>query len=688
MTTFRFLSPCPQVIEANAASFLDRARWLLSEMSVADWHARAQQDIEHAIALEPAAWQAWALRAETAVSVAPKLRFYGEAIRRGADLSVRLDRGRHLAWIGRFAEAEQDYSAILDVSPHDPWARADRVMVRAQLGNYAGAIADLAVPGVGCAEHHVRELLGIFRWIQGDFQAAYEAFTRPVSHADSEKRDRIWSHLCQIGHGVTTPLPPESGRSFPEEWLGGVACSGTDSFQPIVDEGPMQPRVCIWDLLTERFLDRIEPGDVLRMARGDLQKSDAWQPPIDLELAEVGQLLRHSSHIWRSEIQFYCGLWYLSKRRLSLAQQALRDAAQGDRSDSLERLAAAAQLARLDQYQGNSAVVAPLALPAQSPFSAVVAKFVGLDIKMPELSPTPLGAALNLARQDIGDVGLCRLLESRNTRFLTRLDLGFNGISTAGMAAFRESSYIVNLVELKLAGNPIGDIGLRTLLRSSALVSLKSLDLTDTGMTDAGAAMLAEQHHVGLERIFLGTASIDMPIWRRLAEKYGEGLFAVGAFHRPYEPPFDKTKLISFSHVPTREFKPGLLQSPDDDGLAEPPASTLMFKLVDYVAWRLERLARASSHGRGAGFIESALGAMREIEAQFANPSQSVHREEGAMGYDLIAAGLEPVSLDCAACRKSYDRPFIRGPGVGSFSLDGAFLCPAGHELHRQPWYS
>ena len=672
--------PAPEVIEGDARSYLARARWNVSQ----SWRGDSQllkADLEEAIRLDPDAWEPWVMLAEVFITdAAQQLRCYNEAIERKADASVSMRRGHCLHWLRRYAEAENDYSVVLAAAPNDSIARRYRADVRVQLRDIEGAIADTSAPGSQYGEHYLCEIQGRLLWIRGDLKAAFETLSFPIRHIDSAERFRIWAHLCQVSRGVLSPMPEDPLIPSPARGQRGAAVPNRVGYQTVGEDGSVQPQLWIWDVLTELFLDRIEPEDVLTAASAELALSDAWRPPARPEGRSIAEFSL-PSRIWRSEVQFYCGMWYLSKRNVDAARAALKDAARDDHSESLERWAAAAQLERLDELLSRSGPVPRLTrdgLSAASP----VARFVALKLDVPGFYPTPSGPRLDLQRQGLGDAGLRSLLERSNTRYLTRLDLQVNGISTAGMAAFRESSNIVNLRSLDLSDNPIGDIGLETLFRSSALLSLTDVNLSNTELTDKSFDLLARQPHVPLERVVLGDTPVDMPIWCRMAERYKAGLHARGAFNTPYRPPFKGSKLIQFCFRPVAE-PPQPSIWPDYDRESTPlTPSTIQMELSDYLAYRWTQATNLSSGYKGAARAAGALEEMRALESRYAAVISDTVVEYRDEGFTLIAGGVSPLRVFCAACaghRRQSGAEFLKR----HLGLCTEYVCPMGHVLYR-----
>lgn len=139
---FTLQPPCPTVQEGDAASYLRRAQWLIRYGNRPG--GDADSDLRRAIALDAIFWEPWALLADSTWSDATlQLHFCDEAIRRGAGLQTQRQRASLLLLLDRFADAEREYSRIIDENPSDWFAldsvRSDRALARAHLGEYDGA---------------------------------------------------------------------------------------------------------------------------------------------------------------------------------------------------------------------------------------------------------------------------------------------------------------------------------------------------------------------------------------------------------------------------------------------------------------------------------------------------------------------------------------------------------------------
>jgi Leucine Rich repeat len=676
--------PCPEVQEGDVASYLRRARWLLEHRS---WkREEINADLRQAIQLDASLWEPWTMLADLASDdAALQLHFYDEAIRHGAGRQTQWQRAGLLLQLDRFTEAEQEYTRIIDENPSDlPWlmlAKLDRALARVQLGDYEGAVSDMSVPDLSRAPFHTRELLGRFQWIQGDFAGAYQTFMAEKSQ--QVELFRIWAHLCQVGHGLRhTTMPLRPGEGAPNR-VNGVRVLPTKYDPRMCDAGPPQPGLWVWDLLTELFLDRITPDLVLAAARSALAESDARQLPKTSDQIPISSFYIPHPNVWRSELLFYCGMWHLSKDDTQRARQALSEAAVSDLSRSLEKLAAQEQLRRIADgaSPGTPAKpVRPLELAPLPSSTRQLDQFVGLNLKLPGLSPTRQGAVLEFGGYDLGDQGLATLLSSPNLRFIVRLDLQANNITAAGMAAFRASSFILNIAELNLADNPIGDEGLNLLLDSAALLALSSLNLTNTELTDAGAQMLAEQEYIQFDRLCFGNTPLDMASWLRLADRYGESLYARGVFLTPYKPPFDPQLRVCFSSPVDGETGHGR------SGSGRPsssPRCELTFSMREHVA-RLWEQAAVERHKSWLPDFLDRIRWIRELESKCAAWTEKVYMIEGFEGFSMLEAGFDPISLHCPMCARTYARPESHVVMSEFSDMRRRFRCPQGHVLLEQ----
>ena len=327
------LSAPPEVRPGDCESFLRRAEWALEQAFDLDL---ARADIDTATALAPDAWEPWELRAVLSRDdAALEMRCLDEAIARGADPRVRLKRARQRAWIGQLAEAEDDYSAAILSAPGDPFLHMRRAEVRAHLGRFSAALEDVSHRAGDFDTHDRRVLRATLQWIMGDFAAAYREFTSPALLSAYTAFFNVWSHLCQVAHGAAGPLCESvwAPQPAPDPRYGRMRriAAGTG----------VQPDGCddLWGLLLRLFENRIGPSDLLIALSDELQLSDAWQPLASLEGARVSDFIPPHG-LGRDDLQFYLGMWHLSRHEVDEAAAALAEAAGCRRPASLERLAA------------------------------------------------------------------------------------------------------------------------------------------------------------------------------------------------------------------------------------------------------------------------------------------------------------------------------------------------------------
>jgi hypothetical protein len=244
------------------------------------------------------------------------------------------------------------------------------------------------------------------------------------------------------------------------------------------------------------------------------------------------------------------------------------------------------------------------------------------------------------------------------------------------MAAFRASSFILNIAELNLADNPIGDEGLKNLLASVALLALDSLDLTNTELTDAGAQLLVDQEYIKFKRLCFGDTPLDMVTWLRLADRYGESLYARGVFRRPYKPPFDPGQQVCFTSRMDGVSPPG---QRGRKGRGDSPSCELTFLMRDHVARLWEAAAAARQKSWPPQFLEQ-IRKVRELESNCTAWGEKVYAIEGFEGFHMLEAGFDPISLRCPACNKRYVRPESRVK-CDDWQARRRFTCPQGHVL-------
>lgn len=656
-----FLSAPPDIRPGDFASYLRRATWAMEQAFDLQM---ARADIDTAMALAPDAWEPWEFRARWCLDdAALALRCLDEAIARGADLRVRLTRARQRAWIGQLAAAEDDYSAALLSAPGDPFLHVRRAEVRAHLGRFSEALEDVAHRAGNFDTHERRVLRATLQWIVGDFAVAYREFTSPALSSNFTAFFNIWSHLCQVAHGAAGPLCESvwAPRPAPDPRDGPLRRIADGASSQTVDSDDQ------WDLLLRLFEDQIDPSDVLNTLSDELQLSDAWQPPASPEGVRVADFM--PCHlVWRGDLQFYVGMWHLSHHDVDKAAAALAEAAGCRRPASLERLAAAAQLRRLDR-SGTAGLPRQRLLRKPLP-SGALDRFLASGPKPSSRGPR----ALQLNAEGLFDEGLRLLLQSPHLRVVERLELRTNGLTAAAMEAFRDSAHLEALTYLDLSENRLGDVGLKALLQGT-MPSLRTLNIEGIDLTDDGAELLTRQP-LALSTLMLGNTPIDLSIWRRLARRYGEGLYARGAVNRPYDPPFDRSKVVDFVSG-----APGIELSARRYGLPlETSGSRLRFCVTDCVALELCRLSRlhVGSRPSGSRWVERSLRDMSEEErrcASWPNP----HKVNSVEGYLLLLQRVEPLELYCDRCDAAYRPPF---DAVRMCDGNDVF-CPAGHLLYR-----
>lgn len=666
---------CPPVRQGDAQSYLVRARWTIEH----PFHATVDPvtDLRQAIQLDDSLWEPWVLLARlVGEDAAQQLSWLEQAVRLGGGFAAQEPRVRLLMELRRFADAERAVTTSCEgqtLAPHElSRLLRHRAFARIQVGNYAGALDDMAATADASEAH----LLGRYQWIAGDLEGAYRTFTAPTL----ERREvlRVWGHLCQVAHGWRdAPMPPLDCVAEREPVsLTGARILTSDYPLDERDMGPPQRGVWIWHALTDLFLDRITPNDLLTASQSALAESDAWRFPEAKEGTPVWRM-EPPSCLWRSQLMFFIGMWHLSKDEVERARQALSEATHADDSCSLEKIAARAQMRRLDTPSpadvaaGAFRALEPTPPPPPPEPHPHLQKFVDLQMTLPDLWATPAGPVLKFDGHDLGDKGLATLMASRNLRFVVRLELQNNGITPAGMKAFRKSSHVLNLVDLNLSGNPIGDEGLQHLLANGALLALHSLDLTDTGLTDDGAQLLVDQPNLKLQRLVLGNRHVDMPVWCKLLDRYGIALYASGVFRTPYEPPFDPDIQVCFSTPPAndRSFALGRARC------------ELTFPMRDYVEFLWTRAAARESKSMRADHGDQ-VDNVRELERRLASWTSKIYPLENPDGFALLRSGRRPLSLRCPDCDVKYVWPKI-AVAQGLESGERARIeCPKGHLLH------
>jgi hypothetical protein len=368
--------------------------------------------------------------------------------------------------------------------------------------------------------------------------------------------------------------------------------------------------------------------------------------------------------------------WRIAQGDERRAAHALREAVSGGRSGFYEHVAAGAQLHRLQDGRKTMRMeplrwVEPSAENAARLFAAMT---------MEHVEQRANSTHLDLVEQGIGDSGARLLAASPRLALITRLTLEYNGISAAGAAALARSPYVGQIVELDLEDNPLGDRGLVEILHSERFASLRILKLSKTALTKAGLSALSANHHLAkLEQVYLGEEPIPIELWKQLAQRYGEGLFASGRFFAPYSAPFSSDCEIHISCAPrsAESWLGRALPWPEPESRPQVPA-TLHFLLSDHVAFRLESLAAETwrPRDRRVKVVVDNLAEMQRIEAGHLSPPAVTHIES-SIGFEMLDRYL-PIRLVCSACPSAYERPRL----TLAFRAGAKhWLCPAGHSL-------
>lgn len=189
-------------------------------------------------------------------------------------------------------------------------------------------------------------------WKAGRFESAAQGFSALVSGAARnggriDAQQLLWRHLAlariepqRAASTLVAACPaPANGAALR------VSRSGTSpAWEPM---GPPCPTAKWPEPALELFCGRLEPEAYLAMAAPALEISDRWCAPAAGARVGVSELRPPAQHLWRAEVDFYLGQWYLLRGATPAAQWRLAAAAADSRARTFECYAAGAELARL-----------------------------------------------------------------------------------------------------------------------------------------------------------------------------------------------------------------------------------------------------------------------------------------------------------------------------------------------------
>jgi hypothetical protein len=234
-------------------------------------------------------------------------------------------------------------------------------------------------------------------------------------------------------------------------------------------------------------------------------------------------------------------------------------------------------------------------------------------------------------------------------RSVQRINLSNNHISWQGLAQLIHSDDVRSITSLNLSGNPIGNRGVRMLFEGGNFSALQVLDITSTQATEAAFESLVHQTHMPHLQVIHAPTSLDMPLWIRLAERYGHGLRAAGEFKSPYAfggPPQQRVRV----RVPVFWPFPG----PPPRNEADTAEATerhfqavFTVSMVSFLRAKWLRLARRD--GEDTGPVP--LQAMRDLEQQcLHHRGDTLELQDKDAMRMLNGHDIELLDMSCGAC--------------------------------------
>jgi len=189
-------------------------------------------------------------------------------------------------------------------------------------------------------------------WKAARFEEAAQGFSALVSEAARgggriDPLHLLWRHLAlarfdpERAAGVLAAACPPPAQAVALR----VSRTGVSpAWEPM---GPPCPTAKWPEPVLELFCGRLAPQAYLAMADAALAISDRWcQPSADAQVG-LGELRPPTQHLWRAEVEFYLGQWFLLHGAVGAARWHLASAAADNRARTFECYAAGAELARL-----------------------------------------------------------------------------------------------------------------------------------------------------------------------------------------------------------------------------------------------------------------------------------------------------------------------------------------------------
>lgn len=660
----------PPLIEGSADSHLKLAIWLIEGP-----HRNRIEGAKHldaALALAPELDEPWTLRARyLAHSIGEQLQCWSEAIRRSNNPSYLQQRALLYRKLDRKDDALRDLSSILEQHIEFAAVRMMRAELRIQVGDFEGAEEDLRVWNAKYVMDNIRHGLGVVRWLQGAYQSAYASFVRPpFAHL---AKFRLWASLCQIAHGArgAMAMPRVHSREAPclsgvqlERGFVRITAGGgpTDASAPVIN---------LWDVLVALYQNRVEPDELLEAVSPALSISDAWRPPtVDLTAWRL-DLEPPRTLLWRSQIDFYLGMWFVANERMPEARAAL-ERASCDASDSEEKVAASVYLQRLSTSR-RSALPALLTTPALPTPRATRRK---PDIVKDAWRERPLPAdwVVDFSDEPMDRSGLQAALAHRHVRGTAALAMQRCGIDFEVLRPLACGSPLPNLRSLDLSGNPLGDDGVRLLLACATMPKLERLRLVDVGLSDVSAALLLSQRELSLTELDLERTEIEMTLWIGLIERYGRGLRAKGVFRSKYSPPFP-SEVLGRTRFNIDAPRRVAVTKPESE---LPSVCELVFPMGTYMeaSW----LSCGDYVARGHRVPVEEIARLRALEAACAaEPAANHEIDDQFRMREFLERGFRLISVHCPVCNETHHDS--NAVVVPSRIHPGELSCVRGHIL-------
>ena len=368
-TLSRSVASTPPPPAGDARVYLARGRALVDECRLGS----AFEAFDRALELDPLLVDARLMRAHLLENrdVAAAIGEYDALIASDPDsVEPRLRRALLRRLRGDSIGALADYQLLerlCDSGRGDPQLRRnlarDRASLFEEMGFLHGANAEyeaLAQPSgstrsqVRNAEDRTNLLRNASRlhWKAARFESAAQGFSALLSEAARgggrvDPLHLLWRHLA------LARIDPERAASAlaaacpaPAQAVAlRVSRSGVSpAWEPM---GPPCPTAKWPQPVLELFCGRLEPQTYLAMANPALAISDRWSaPPADAQVG-LGELRPPAQHLWRAEVEFYLGQWFLLQGAAGAARWHLASAAADTRARTFECYAAGAELARL-----------------------------------------------------------------------------------------------------------------------------------------------------------------------------------------------------------------------------------------------------------------------------------------------------------------------------------------------------